>query len=110
VSGQLRYDRGECVGEVGAEGEVGEADSTSSTPGSVTGPVINPVPAVGERPAVLAHRSALDPMPILRRATLRQRVPTAPKAIPDPLASPSCWARWPSSSWSASSASGFCAR
>jgi site-specific recombinase XerD len=51
-----------------------------------TGAVINPVPAVAERRSVLAHRSPLEPAPTLRRARLRQRVPTAaPKAMPDAL-------------------------
>jgi integrase len=50
------------------------------------GPVINPVPTVAQRRGVLAHRSPLEPAPILRRARLRQRVPAAaPKTIPDPL-------------------------
>jgi integrase len=50
------------------------------------GPLINPVPTVADRRSVLAHRSPLEPTPMLRRAKLRQRVAAAaPKAIPDAL-------------------------
>lgn len=42
-----------------------------------------PVPSQMRREA-LAHRSRLDPVPVVRRGRLRQRVPqTAPRAIPD---------------------------
>jgi len=35
---------------------------------------------------VLAHRSPLEPVPVVRRARLRQRVPQqAPRSIPDAL-------------------------
>jgi integrase len=50
------------------------------------GPVMNPVPVSAQRRQVLAHRSPLEPVPLLRRARLRQRVPRkAPRAIPDHL-------------------------
>ena len=50
------------------------------------GPVVNPVPASAQRRQVLAHRSPLEPVPVVRRARLRQRVPRqAPRAIPDAL-------------------------
>lgn len=50
------------------------------------GPVINPVPVSAQRRLVLAHRSPLEPVPFVRRARLRQRVPRqAPRAIPDAL-------------------------
>jgi integrase len=49
------------------------------------GPVVNPVPVSQERRRALAHRSPLEPVPVFRRARLRQKVPTqAPRAIPDP--------------------------
>jgi integrase len=48
------------------------------------GPVINPVPVSAERRRALAHRSPLEPVPAVRRARLRQKVPAqAPRAIPD---------------------------
>ena len=48
------------------------------------GPVLNPVPVSAERRRALAHRSPLEPVPVVRRARLRQKVPTqAPRAIPD---------------------------
>jgi len=48
------------------------------------GPVINPVPVSAERRRALAHRSPLEPVPVVRRARLRQKVPVqAPRAIPD---------------------------
>ncbi|HKT04205.1 MAG TPA: tyrosine-type recombinase/integrase [Rugosimonospora sp.] len=50
------------------------------------GPVVNPVPVSAQRRQVLAHRSPLEPVPVVRRARLRQRVPQqAPRAIPDAL-------------------------
>jgi integrase len=50
------------------------------------GPVANPVPVSAQRRQVLAHRSPLEPVPVVRRARLRQRVPQqAPRAIPDAL-------------------------
>jgi integrase len=48
------------------------------------GPVVNPVPVSAQRRQVLAHRSPLEPVPVVRRARLRQRV-TQPRAIPDAL-------------------------
>src|SRR5919108_6261398 len=39
------------------------------------GPVVNPVPVSAQRRQVLAHRSPLEPVPVVRRARLRQRVP-----------------------------------
>ena len=49
------------------------------------GPVLNPVPVSAERRRALAHRSPLEPVPVVRRARLRQKVPAqAPRAIPDP--------------------------
>jgi hypothetical protein len=48
------------------------------------GPVLNPVPVSAERRRALAHRSPLEPAPVVRRARLRQKVPVqAPRAIPD---------------------------
>ena len=48
------------------------------------GPVVNPVPVSAQRRQALAHRSPLEPVPVVRRARLRQRVPQgAPRAIPD---------------------------
>jgi integrase len=48
------------------------------------GPVLNPVPVSAERRRALAHRSPLEPVPVVRRARLRQKVPAqAPRAIPD---------------------------
>jgi integrase len=48
------------------------------------GPVLNPVPVSAERRGALAHRSPLEPAPVVRRARLRQKVPVqAPRAIPD---------------------------
>jgi integrase len=50
------------------------------------GPVINPVPVSVQRRQVLAHRSPLEPVPFVRRARLRQKVPwQAPRAVPDAL-------------------------
>jgi len=50
------------------------------------GPVLNPVPVSTQQRQVLAHRSSLEPVPLVRRARLRQRVPQqAPRAIPDGL-------------------------
>jgi integrase len=50
------------------------------------GPVVNPVPVSVQRRQVLAHRSPLEPVSVVRRARLRQRVPQqAPRAIPDAL-------------------------
>lgn len=50
------------------------------------GPVVNPVPVSAQRRQVLAHRSPLEPVPVVRRARLRQRVPQqTPRAIPDAL-------------------------
>jgi integrase len=50
------------------------------------GPVLNPVPVSAQRRKVLAHRSPLEPVPLVRRARLRQRVPQqTPRAIPDDL-------------------------
>jgi len=50
------------------------------------GPVLNPVPVSAQRRRVLAHRSPLEPVPAVRRARLRQKVPQqAPRAIPDAL-------------------------
>jgi integrase len=46
--------------------------------------VVNPVPVSAERRRALAHRSPLEPVPVFRRARLRQKVPMqAPRAIPD---------------------------
>ncbi|SFO73760.1 hypothetical protein SAMN04489713_10956 [Actinomadura madurae] len=48
------------------------------------GPVVNPVPVSAQRRQVLAHRSPLEPVQLVRRARLRQRVPQqTPRAIPD---------------------------
>jgi hypothetical protein len=48
------------------------------------GPVLNPVPVSAERRRAMAHRSPLEPAPVLRRGRLRQKVPTqVPRAIPD---------------------------
>ena len=50
------------------------------------GPVVNPVPVSAQRRQVLAHRSPLEPVPFVRRARLRQKVPRqAPRAVPDAL-------------------------
>jgi len=50
------------------------------------GPVTNPVPVSAQRRQALAHRSPLEPVSVVRRARLRQRVPKqAPRAIPDAL-------------------------
>jgi integrase len=50
------------------------------------GPVSNPVPASASRRRALAHRSPLEPTPVVGRARLRQRVPARPpRAIPDRL-------------------------
>ena len=46
--------------------------------------MLNPVPVSAERRRTLAHRSPLEPVPVVRRARLRQKVPgKAPRAIPD---------------------------
>lgn len=48
------------------------------------GPVVNPVPVSAQRRRAWAHRSPLEPTPVLRRARLRQKVPKqAPRSIPD---------------------------
>ncbi|ROO60344.1 site-specific recombinase XerC [Micromonospora sp. Llam0] len=50
------------------------------------GPVVNPVPVSFRRRALLSHRSPMEPVPVVRRAPLRQKQPDAPpRAIPDPL-------------------------
>ena len=51
------------------------------------GPVVNPVPAAGNRKKVLTHLGPVDqPQPLERRARLRQRVPQRqPRSIPDRL-------------------------
>jgi len=50
------------------------------------GPVINPVPVAPNRRDQVAHRSPLEPAPMMRRAALRQKVPKQdPRAIPDHL-------------------------
>ena len=50
------------------------------------GPVLNPVPVSAQRRQAFAHRSPLEPAPVVRRARLRQRVPAqAPRAISDSL-------------------------
>lgn len=50
------------------------------------GPVVNPVPVSARRRLALAHRSPLEPVPLVRRGRLRQKVPKqAPRAIPDSL-------------------------
>ncbi|MDP8929835.1 MAG: site-specific integrase, partial [Actinomycetota bacterium] len=50
-----------------------------------TGPLVNPVPAMGRRTqALLEHRSPLEPRPLQRRAAYRQRVPReTPRSLPD---------------------------
>lgn len=51
-----------------------------------SGPAVNPVPVSAQRRQVLAHRSPLEPVPVVRRARLRQRVPQqAPRSVPDHL-------------------------
>ena len=48
------------------------------------GPVINPVPAGPQRRQLLAHRSPLEPVPLVRRSPLRQKIPDRqPRSIPD---------------------------
>jgi hypothetical protein len=48
------------------------------------GPVIDPVPGARGRRGVLAHPSPLEPVLVMRRAPLRQKVPKRePRAIPD---------------------------
>ncbi|MFD7846097.1 tyrosine-type recombinase/integrase [Nocardia sp. NPDC059764] len=48
------------------------------------GPVINPVPESRQHRGALAHRSPLEPKPLIRRSSLRQRTPTRqPRSIPD---------------------------
>ncbi|WP_325099936.1 hypothetical protein [Streptomyces sp. GMY02] len=50
------------------------------------GPVTNPVPVSPQRRRALAHRSPLEPKPVLGRARLRQKVPDRPpRSIPDRL-------------------------
>ena len=50
------------------------------------GPMTNPVPVSAQRRQVLAHRSPLEPIRVVHRARLRQRMPRqAPRAIPDGL-------------------------
>jgi integrase len=50
------------------------------------GPTVNPVPVSAERRRALAHRSPLEPVRMVRRARLRQKLPAAgPRAIPDRL-------------------------
>jgi integrase len=50
------------------------------------GPVVNPVPVSAQRRQALAHRSPLEPVPVVRRARLRQKMPKrVPRAVPDPL-------------------------
>lgn len=50
------------------------------------GPVVNPVPVSPQRRRALAHRSPLEPKPVLGRARLRQKVPDRPpRSIPDRL-------------------------
>ncbi|SHH63191.1 hypothetical protein SAMN05444521_1203 [Streptomyces sp. 3214.6] len=50
------------------------------------GPAVNPVPASRGHRQALAHRSSLEPVPVLRRGRLRQKVPVqAPRSIPDHL-------------------------
>ena len=48
------------------------------------GPVVNPVPGVRERRALVAHRSPTEPIRTGRRAPLRQKVPhLEPRALSD---------------------------
>lgn len=51
------------------------------------GPVVNPVPAAGNRKKILNHLGPVDqPQPLERRARLRQRVPQRqPRSIPERL-------------------------
>ncbi|MFD7183251.1 tyrosine-type recombinase/integrase [Streptomyces sp. NPDC059904] len=50
------------------------------------GPVTNPVPVSPQRRRALAHRSPLEPRPVLGRARLRQKVADRPpRSIPDQL-------------------------
>ncbi|MGW1551895.1 tyrosine-type recombinase/integrase [Streptomyces sp. NPDC002346] len=50
------------------------------------GPVVNPVPVAPQRRRALAHRSPLEPQPVLGRARLRQKVSDRPpRSIPDQL-------------------------
>lgn len=50
------------------------------------GPVANPVPVSPQRRRALAHRSPLEPKPVLGRARLRQKVADRPpRSIPDHL-------------------------
>ncbi|MDQ2876450.1 MAG: site-specific integrase [Actinomycetota bacterium] len=49
-------------------------------------PLVNPVPAGHLRRQLLAHRSPLEPVPLVRRAPLRQRTTAhQPRSIPDRL-------------------------
>jgi integrase len=50
-----------------------------------TGPLVNPVPAPGRRSRMLMeHRRPLEPWPLTRRASYRQRVPRqTPRSLPD---------------------------
>lgn len=49
------------------------------------GPLVNPVPAPDRRSQMLVeHRSPLEPWPLVRRASYRQRVPKeTPRSLPD---------------------------
>lgn len=50
------------------------------------GPKVNPVPVSAERRSALVHRSPLEPVQVVRRARLRQKLPAArPRAVPDRL-------------------------
>lgn len=50
------------------------------------GPVVNPVPVSPQRRRALAHRSPLEPRPVVGRARLRQKVSDRPpRSIPDRL-------------------------
>jgi integrase len=50
------------------------------------GPLVNPVPEAAQRRLLLAHRSPLEPVPPVRRAALRQKIPARqPRSIPDAL-------------------------
>lgn len=50
------------------------------------GPLVNPVPDGSLRRVLLAHRSPLEPVPPVRRAALRQKIPARqPRSIPDDL-------------------------
>ncbi|GAA1590607.1 site-specific integrase [Streptomyces globosus] len=50
------------------------------------GPVVNPVPVSPQRRRALAHRSPLEPYPVVGRARLRQKVADRPpRSVPDRL-------------------------